>query len=54
LAEALLKAGKQSEARRWFAAAAELDHDQEIDAARRVDELDGFLIDFDEDDGEAR
>jgi tetratricopeptide (TPR) repeat protein len=54
LAEALLKAGKQSEARRWFAAAAELDHDQEIDAARRVDELDGFLIDFDEDDGDAR
>ena len=29
-------------------AAAELDHDQETDAQQRVDELDGFLIDFDD------
>ena len=28
-----------------------LDHDHETDAQQRVDELDGFLIDYDEDDG---
>jgi tetratricopeptide (TPR) repeat protein len=49
-ADALLHAGKESEARQWFAAAAKLDHDQETDAQQRLDELDGFLIDYDEDD----
>ena len=44
------KAGQDAEARRWFASAAGLDHDQETDAQQRVDELDGFLIDFDDDD----
>ena len=42
--------GRTTEARRWFASAADLDHDQETDAQQRVDELDGFLIDFDDDD----
>jgi hypothetical protein len=49
-ADALLHGGKESEARQWFAAAAKLDHDQETDAQQRLDELDGFLIDYDEDD----
>jgi tetratricopeptide (TPR) repeat protein len=49
-ADALLAAGKSSEAREWFAAAAQLDHDQETDAQQRVDELDGIVIDYDEDD----
>ena len=31
-------------------AAAKLDHDQETDAQQRVDELDGILINYDEDD----
>ncbi len=47
-AETLLEAGEQAEARRWFAAAAKLDPEQETDAALRVDELDGLRIDFDE------
>jgi tetratricopeptide (TPR) repeat protein len=50
-ADALLAAGRESEARHWFAAATTLDHDQETDAQQRLDELDGFLIDYDEDDG---
>ena len=50
-ADALLAAGSESEARQWFAAAVTLDHDHETDAQQRVDELDGFLIDYDEDDG---
>lgn len=50
-ADALLAAGKESEAHQWFAAAATLDHDHETDAQQRVDELDGFVIDYDEDDG---
>jgi tetratricopeptide (TPR) repeat protein len=52
-ADALLQAGKNSEARQWFAAAAKLDRDQETDAQQRVDELDGFLIDYDETSDEA-
>ncbi len=47
-AEALGRAGQETEARRWFASAADLDPDQETDAQQRVDELDGFLIDFDD------
>ena len=50
-AEALLVAGQPDEARTWFASAAERDADGETDAQRRVDELDGLRIDFDEDDG---
>jgi len=51
-AEALHQAGQDAEARRWFASAAGLDQEQETDAQQRVDELDGFLIDFDDDDDE--
>ena len=50
-ADALLAAGRDSEARQWFAAAATLDHDLQTDAQQRLDELDGFHIDYDEDDG---
>ena len=50
-ADALLAAGSEREARQWFAASATLDHDQETDAQQRLDELDGLLIDYDEDDG---
>jgi tetratricopeptide (TPR) repeat protein len=49
-ADALLAAGRESEAHQWFAAALTLDHDHETDAQQRLDELDGFLIDYDEDD----
>jgi tetratricopeptide (TPR) repeat protein len=46
--DALLAAGRESEARHQFASAARLDHDHETDAQQRADELDGFLIDYDE------
>ena len=49
-ADALLQAGKESEARQWFVAAAKLDHDQQTDAQQRVDELDGIVIDYDDDE----
>ncbi len=51
-AEALLQDGEAAEARRWFAAAAKLDPEQETDAALRVDEIDGLRIDFDEEGDE--
>ena len=47
-ADVLLRAGQQAEARHWFASAAHLDAEQQTDAQQRVDELDGFLIDFDD------
>ena len=47
-ADALLRDGQESEARTWFASAAELDVDGETDAESRRDELDGLTIDFDE------
>ena len=47
-ADLLLRAGQQAEARHWFASAAGLDAEQQTDAQQRVDELDGFLIDFDD------
>jgi tetratricopeptide (TPR) repeat protein len=47
-ADLLLRAGQQAEARDWFVSAAGLDSEQETDAQQRVDELDGFLIDFDD------
>jgi tetratricopeptide (TPR) repeat protein len=50
-ADALLEAGQKFEARQWFASAAKLDRDQETDAEQRIEELDGFLIVYDEDDG---
>jgi hypothetical protein len=49
--EALLRSdGRAAErdARHAFATAAALDPDQETDAAERVDELDGIVIDYDE------
>jgi tetratricopeptide (TPR) repeat protein len=49
-ADVLLHAGKDADARRWFAAAAQLDRDQQTDAQQRVDELDGLLIDYDDGD----
>jgi tetratricopeptide (TPR) repeat protein len=49
-ADALLADGQQADARHWFASAAKLDHDQQTDAQQRIDELDGFLIDYDEGD----
>lgn len=49
-ADALLHGGEDVEARQWFAAAAQLDHDQETDAQERVDELDGLLIDYDDEE----
>ena len=51
-ADALLQAGQEAEARRWFVVAARLDIDGETDAQARVDELDGLRIDFDEDSAE--
>jgi tetratricopeptide (TPR) repeat protein len=50
-ADALLSEGKESEARQWFVSAATLDRDHQTDAQQRLDELDGFLIDYDEDNG---
>jgi tetratricopeptide (TPR) repeat protein len=52
-AEALLESGDEIEARRWFAAAAKLDTEGELDAQERVDALDGLLIEFDEEDDDA-
>jgi tetratricopeptide (TPR) repeat protein len=50
LADLLLAAGENVPARNLFAAAVKLDSEGETDAQQRVDELDGLLIDFDEDD----
>jgi tetratricopeptide (TPR) repeat protein len=52
-AEALLESGDEVEARRWFAAAAKLDTEGDLDAQERVDALDGLLIEFDEEEDEA-
>lgn len=49
-ADALLQAGREDEARRWFTAAASLDPDQLTDARLRLDELDGLLLEVDEED----
>ena len=51
-AEALLESGDETGARRWFAAAAKLDPEGDLDAQERVDVLDGMLIEFDEDEDE--
>ena len=47
-ADLLLRSGQPAEARHWFDSAARLDVEQQTDAQQRVDELDGFLIDFDD------
>jgi tetratricopeptide (TPR) repeat protein len=47
-ADLLLRADQRAEARDWFESAARLDSEQETDAQQRVDELDGFRIDFDD------
>lgn len=52
LADSLVVAGKEAEARAMFAAAAKLDQENETDAQQRVDEIDGMSIDFDEDEDE--
>lgn len=48
-ADALLRAGRREEAREWFARAADLDEDLATDAAERLLELDGIVLDGDED-----
>ncbi len=50
-ADALLAVGRNEEAREWFARAAEVDEDAATDAAERLLELDGVVLDDpDEDD----
>ncbi|WP_431883844.1 tetratricopeptide repeat protein [Micromonospora gifhornensis] len=49
-ADALLAVGRRAEAREWFSRAAEVDADAETDAAERLLELDGVLIEGDEED----
>jgi hypothetical protein len=44
-ADALLDAGREDEARSWFARSAAADPDGETDAAERFDELDDVVID---------
>jgi tetratricopeptide (TPR) repeat protein len=51
-AEALLAVGRREEAREWFSRAADVDADGETDAAERLLELDGVLIEGDEEDEE--
>ncbi|WP_370892791.1 tetratricopeptide repeat protein [Janibacter sp. GXQ6167] len=43
-ADALLEAGREDEARDWFARAAVADEDAETDAAERVDLIDGIVV----------
>jgi tetratricopeptide (TPR) repeat protein len=54
-ADSLLAVGRVDEAREWFARAAEVDEDAETDAAERLLELDGVVVDdqdFDDDDSD--
>ncbi|MFI1195380.1 tetratricopeptide repeat protein [Micromonospora sp. NPDC020750] len=51
-ADALLAVGRREEAREWFSRAAEVDTDGETDAAERLLELDGVLIEGDDEDEE--
>jgi tetratricopeptide (TPR) repeat protein len=48
-ADSLLAVGRNDEAREWFARAAEVDEDAQTDAAERLLELDGVVLDGDED-----
>ena len=49
-ADALLNVGRREEAREWFVRAAEADTEAETDAAERVLELDGVVIEGDDED----
>nr|WP_229402815.1 Replicase polyprotein 1ab [Micromonospora okii] len=51
-ADALLAVGRREEAREWFSRAADVDADGETDAAERLLELDGVLIEGDDEDDE--
>lgn len=53
-ADMLLSAGREDEAREWFSRAAEVDRDGETDAAERLLELDGVVLDDFGDDGGER
>ncbi|MEJ3748043.1 hypothetical protein WEI85_32735 [Actinomycetes bacterium KLBMP 9797] len=53
-ADALLAADRREEAREWFARAAEVDEDASTDAAERLLELDGVVLDEAEDLDEAQ
>ncbi|WP_406046216.1 tetratricopeptide repeat protein [Micromonospora sp. NBC_00898] len=52
-ADALLSVGRREEAREWFSRAADLDSDGETDAAERLLELDGVVIEGDDEDEES-
>nr|WP_230416599.1 Replicase polyprotein 1ab [Micromonospora tarapacensis] len=49
-ADALLAVGRRAEAREWFSRAAEVDTEAETDAAERLLELDGVVIEGDDDE----
>ncbi|WP_433533479.1 tetratricopeptide repeat protein [Micromonospora sp. CA-263727] len=49
-ADALLAVGRRAEAREWFSRAAEVDAEAETDAAERLLELDGVVIEGDDQD----
>ncbi|MGC5019427.1 tetratricopeptide repeat protein [Micromonospora sp. DT47] len=51
-ADALLAVGRREEAREWFSRAADSDAEGETDAAERLLELDGVVIEGDEEDDE--
>ncbi|MEU8301741.1 Replicase polyprotein 1ab [Micromonospora sp. NPDC048909] len=51
-ADALLAVGRREEAREWFARASEVDTESETDAAERLLELDGVVIEGDDEDEE--
>ncbi|MGK5677312.1 Replicase polyprotein 1ab [Micromonospora sp. URMC 106] len=52
-ADALLAVGRREEAREWFSRAADVDAEGETDAAERLLELDGVVIEGDEEDEES-
>nr|WP_307799150.1 Replicase polyprotein 1ab [Micromonospora antibiotica] len=51
-ADALLAVGRREEAREWFSRAADVDADGETDAPERLLELDGVVIEGDDEDDE--
>ncbi|WP_374709250.1 tetratricopeptide repeat protein [Micromonospora sp. AKA38] len=52
-ADALLAVGRREEAREWFSRASDIDSDGETDAAERLLELDGVVIEGDDEDDES-
>ncbi|MEU6078792.1 Replicase polyprotein 1ab [Micromonospora sp. NPDC047074] len=52
-ADALLAVGRREEAREWFSRAADVDTEGETDAAERLLELDGVVIEGDDEDEES-